>query len=220
MKRIILFVMLFIPSIVVARSKTSCDYTLLANMKKLASNINTTYTYRLIDDYVYFDITLTNIQSDMYIIDKNSKKTYYYKDTNNGVVTLKDYGSGKVNFIIYSNNNDCLKEKLAVKTVNLPFYNSFYNYPECDGIEQYKLCQRWTKYDGTLDNFIKSINNYKSKLSSNNISEEVVTNNLFTRIIKYYVDYFYILIPLTIGFVIGILYLYNFIKNKKNRFDI
>ena len=221
MKKILLWlILLLIPSIVSAKSKTSCDYTLLANMKKLASNVGTTYTYKVNNNYVYFDITLTNIQSDMYIIDNSDKKTYYYSDTVNGVLTLYDYGSGKVSYTIYSNNSECLNEKLAVKTVNLPYYNSFYNYPECEGIEEYKLCQKWIKYDGGYRNFLKSVTQYKEKLNSIQDNSVESSKSFFDKLIDFYLSYYYILIPFMVIIIVGILYLIRYIKFKINRFDV
>lgn len=218
MKKILLFILLLLPSMVLARSKTKCDYTLVSNLKKLTSNVDVTYTYRIDDIYVYYDITLSNIQPDMYFIDTINDKTYYYSDTVNGEITLKDYYSGKVTYSFYSNNNECLNEKLGVKTVNLPYYNSYYEFSECEGLENYKLCQRWSKFDGTYDDFLNSIDRYNDY----SYGEEYFDNKLnwFDKLIGFYIKYYYILLPLTIMVFVGILYFVRYIKNRLNRFDI
>ena len=62
----------------------------------MANNVDVTYTYKINNEDAYFDITLANIQSDMYFIDNYTGRTYYYNDTNNGTITLNDYPSGTV----------------------------------------------------------------------------------------------------------------------------
>lgn len=218
MKKILLVILLLIPSVVLARSKTKCDYTLVSNLKKLTSNVDVTYTYRIESANIYYDITLSNIQPDMYFIDTINDKTYYYSDTVNGEITLRDYYSGKVTYSFYSNNNECLNEKLGVKTVNLPYFNGYYEFSECEGLENYKLCQRWSKFDGTYDDFLNGISNYEK---NNSYVEYVKTDlNWFDKLIGFYIKYYYILLPLTIMVFVGILYLVRYIKNRLNRFDI
>lgn len=223
MKKVLSFVvlLLILPCVVSARSKTGCDYTLLANLKKIASNVNTSYTYRIIDDIVYFDITLTNIHNDIYFVDNSTGNTYNFSNTNNGIITINDYKSGKVSFTFYSNNGDCLNEKLVVKSVNLPYYNKFYHRIFCEGIEEFSLCQRWIKYDGEYDDFLAATNSYKVSLLDDD--EEVlgyVDESFFTKIIKYFTSYYYIILPISIILVVGIMYLVKYIKNRINRFDL
>lgn len=218
MKKILLVVLLLVPSVVLASSKTRCDYTLVSNLKKLTSNVDVSYTYQINGGVVNYSITLSNIQSDMYFIDNYYEKTYYYSDTVNGEITINDYYSGKVSYTFYSNNSSCLNEKLGVKVVNLPYYNPYYVSDWCNGKEKYKICQRWTKFDGTYDDFINSVDKYNDNNSSESFSERKL--NWFDRLISVYINYYYILLPLTIAIIVGILYLIRFIKNRFNRFDI
>ena len=210
---------MLIPISVFARTKTRCDYKLLSDLKKLTSNINTSYVYRIEDGIVYYDITLTNIQSDMYFVDNITSRTYYYGDTVNGEITLKDYYSGKVNYTFYSNNNECLNEKLGNKIVNLPYYNDFYNYDECNGHENYKLCQRWTEFNGTYYDFLNNIERYIDYGNDDNY-EDSIDINWFDKLVSMYINYYYILLPITIILVVLVLYLIKYIKNRLNRFDI
>lgn len=220
MKKIILLIIMFIPSIVLARSKTSCDYTLLSNLKNLASNVDITYTYRIENDIAFFNVSITNLSSDMYIVDNYKNRTYYYEDTNNGIITINDYLSGNISYSIYSNNIDCLNEKLTVKYVNLPYYNKYYKYDECSGIEEFNLCQKWVKYDGFYDDFIDKTNEYRLSLNKNINSDNNVNDSFFTKLMHFYLKYYYLIIPLFILLIIGILYLIKYIKNRLNRFKI
>lgn len=222
MKRILLIicVLLLAPKVAFARSKTSCDYTLLANLKKLASNINVTYTYYIKDNEAYFDVTLTNLQENIYFTD-NFNRTYYYNNTLGGVITIPGYRSGKVTFTFYSNDSECLNEKLSVKYANLPYYNSFYNYEECKGIEEFSLCQKWSKSNYGYDEFRERTNKYKqSKNNSEVNNNEIISKNWFEKIVDLYLSYYYIITPLFILAVLGIMYSIKYIKYRLNRFNI
>lgn len=222
MKRVLLLILLLVfPGLVSARSKTSCDFTLLANLKKIVSNVDITYTYRLIDDKVYFDVTLTNITQDIYFVDNNNGGKYYYGDTNNGIITLDDYTSGKVSYSFYSNNGECLDEKLSIKNISLPYYNNLYNSDLCSGIEDYSLCQKWIKNNYSYYDYLYKIKDYRSKLNNNNVEEIVNDNsNWFDKLISFVLSYYYILMPLVILVILGVIYLVKMIKFRRNRFEI
>lgn len=217
---LILAIILLFPVTVLARSKTSCDYGLLSKLKNLANNVDVTYTYKINNEDAYFDITLANIQSDMYFIDNYTGRTYYYNDTNNGSITLNDYPSGTVGYTFYSNNNDCFDEKLVVKNVNLPYYNSFYNYVECLGIEEYKFCQKWVKTNGDYYVFLDNVTEYKNSLRQTENNEYVIKENFITKIINFYTNNFYIILPILVVIISLIVYLEKYIKHRLNRFDI
>ena len=220
MKKIILLIIMFIPSMVLARSKTSCDYTLLSNLKNLASNVDITYTYRIDNDIAFFDVSITNLNSDIYIVDNIKNKTYYYEDTNNDMVTINDYLSGNVSYTIYSNNNECLNEKLTVKYVNLPYYNKYYKYVECTDLNEFKLCQKWVKYTGNYSDFVSQVNQYRQNLKMDIGNEVKHDESFFTKLIHFYLNYYYLVLPMLILLIVGILYLIRYIKNRLNRFKI
>ena len=221
-KVIFLFIItLFLPMTIFARSKTSCDYTLLSNLKSLASNIDISYKYNIYGDNVTFDITLTNIQNDIYFIDYNNNRTYYYSDTYNGRITISGNNSGKVTYIFYSNSPECLNEKLNVRYVNLPYYNKYYSYDECQGIEEYSLCHKWINNIYEYNDFKKETDNYRQKKFQNK-NEDVINQKLnwFDIIVNLYINYAYLIIPTLLGIIIGIMYLVKYIKFKLNRFNI
>lgn len=217
----LVILMLIWPSLVLARSKTSCDYTLLSNLKKMASNIDITYTYKIENDVAYFDVTLTNIQPDLYFVDNNYNKTYYYTDTNNGVMTIYNYNSGKISYSFYSNNQECINEQLNVRYINLPYYNKYYNYEECKGIEEYLLCNKWSKNNyGYIDFKEKTLEYRQQKEKKQNNQLITEEGNWFDRLVGFYLTYFYIFTPFFIFVILGMIYLVKYIKFKMNRFNI
>lgn len=227
MKRIMVayklwFVLLFMiaPSMVFARSKTKCDYTLLSNLKNFTSNVDITYTYHIENDDAYFDITLTNIRDNIYFVDNTNNKTYYYTDTLNGIITIPNYKSGKVSFSFYSNHNECLNEKLAIKYVNLPLYNKYYNYPECEGVTNLKACEKWSGYSASIEEFRDEVTKYKEKKEDNNTVKNIENLTWFNKLVKIYTNYFYIITPLFVGIIVGIVYLVKYIEHRRSRFKI
>ena len=220
MKKYILIALLLMPISVLARSKTSCDYGLVSRLKGLASNVNITYSYEISNDMVKFNIELVNLNEDIYFVDNNTKNRYYYSDTVDGKITLNNYLSGKVSFTIYSNNSDCLDEKLTVKYVNLPYYNKYYKYDECRGVEDFYICQKWVKYDGGYSDFLDDINSYKKSLDTNSLIIEDDNKNWFDDFVGFFLSYYYIVMPIMILFIVNIIYLFKYIKFKKNRFEI
>lgn len=224
MKRKIIFLivlfLLMMPEIY-ARSKTRCDYTLVSNYKKLSNNVDISYNYRLEGDRVYFDVTLTNLQPYIYFTDNYYNRTYYYSDTNNGIITIQNYDSGKISYSFYTNDSECLNEKLNIRYINLPYYNKYYNYEECKGIEEYSLCNKWIENKYGYNDFKDMTEKYrqqKEKKQFNEINSK--EENWFDKIVAFYLKYFYIITPMFIGFILGIINLIKYIRFKTNRFNI
>lgn len=221
MKKILFLLLFIIPISVSARSKTSCDYKLVSNLKKLASNVDITYTYKIVEDNVYYDVTISNIQENIYFKTNFSNDIYYYSDTNNGEIVIENVFPGNNKFTFYSSDSGCLNEKLVVKNINLPYYNRYYNYDECKGIEDFSSCQRWSLNNDDYNTFLEKTLKYKSSLEKIDNGDNVNKNlSFFQKLINYFVNYFYLIIPLITLFIVGIMYLFRFIKNRKNRFDI
>lgn len=220
-KRTIVFIIvLFImPMYVFARSKTDCDYTLLSDLKKIANNIDFTYEYKIENNIAYFDITITNITNDVYIVDSNNN-SYYYSDTVNGILRLDNFKSGKYQFKVISNNIECLSNNLLVKTLSLPYYNEFYNSEVCNGLENYYMCYKWYNYRGSYDLFEYEVNKYKESLKIDNIVNDDVNISLFDKIINFILKYFYLIFIIVLILIMIIIYLVKLIKFRRNRFDI
>lgn len=211
MKKVIcLFLLLFIPSNFV---DAKCMYNDIANLKKMAANVNYSYEYKITNNDAIFNITLTNLVKDIYFIDTNKNKTYQNKK---GELILKNYKSGDtVIYNFYPNDPDCLDTPLYTLRIVLPKYNEFYTQPICKGAEEYSLCQKWSSHNLDLLTFKSKVEQYKnskSQIVNENPSEDTDDNSVFHYIIIFLVNYYYVIILLGGGIVMIIAYL----KNKRN----
>lgn len=216
MKKVSLFLMVFISfCICINKVNASCSYTRMANLKKLASNVNITYTYNVTDNKALFDIRFANFNNDIYLYDSYNDKKYNI----NGEITLKNFADGiKYRFFIKSNDSNCKDEILSTRYVTLPKYNIFYGDPICKGIEDYTLCQKWGSFTiSNYNEYIKQINKYKDSLSKSNeetikTEETTLVQKIVSFLLKYYVV---ILISIIIICLTLIYYL-----SGKDKFDL
>lgn len=210
-KFVILFLLiLFLPLIKV--EGYYCSFSDIARLKKIASNINTSYDYEIKNNEAYFEITLVNLNEEMYLVDTSNNKTYNYSSN---TIKLNNYKSGStVKFNVYPINSDCADELLRTIVVVLPKYNSYYDDEICQGIEDYSLCQKWSTHNLSYTEFVKKINIYKESLKKDNpvIIQDEDDSSIFDLILQFLIKYYYIpLIVLIIGCGIGI-----YTLNKKS----
>ena len=93
-----------------------------------------------------------------------------YSDIKNGKFSFDVSASDKVDkfsfTVVGSKESGCENERLRVIDLTLPQINLYYNYPDCEGIEDYYLCQPFVSYiDTNLDTmtYMKKINTEKTK---------------------------------------------------------
>ena len=216
MKKIILFLLIAFSFITCsALTYGGCDYSEVVRMKSIVSNINISYDYKIIDDEVYFDVTINNLTDDIYFFDTTNRKYYYYTDSNNGEMVIYNYTeSGGYKF--YSNNTSCYGISLGNKYYNFPEYNIYYNDPLCSDIPNYSLCQKWKHINISRDEFEEMIKEYKNvEIEDEEITMEYQKSPV-DKMIEFYINYYYYFF----GGIIVILTPIIIIKNKKNRFDL
>ena len=207
MKKILLVLILFLP---IVKIDALCTYSDLAYLKKLASNISYSYKYISNDNGVTFSVTLTNLQSNLYVVDKTKNLNYNYTGSE---LTIDNYTSGQVvKYDIYTTNGDCTDQVLYSIAFTLPTYNPYYNDSLCTTIPNYELCQKWSTHGLSYDKFKESVNEYLEYLKTEGDSSEkkdvVKTDNVWTKILKVLLDYYYIpliLIILTSSIMIYII---------------
>lgn len=210
---ILFFLVMMLPSCVKADSL--CTYNYQSLMKKKASNVMPSYTYTENNDKVTFDITLTNMQPDLYLVvvvnsKTNQAKNYYYSGSTEMV--LKGYNPGdKIKFQIRTNNSICDTSVLSTKYVNLPYYNKYYKDSLCEGKENYSVCYKWNQENMTQEEFEKRV---KELYNEQPKEEKETTNepNVFDKIYSFLHD-FYIYILVGIGLI---MLLVMYLKHKKN----
>ena len=192
----------------------SCSYTRLAELKRMASNVNITYTYTISSKKALFDIRVANLNNDIYLYDSYNNKKYEVVE-----FLLKNYQDGtKYRFFIKSNDRNCKDEILLTKYVTLPRYNILYGDPICEGISDYTLCQRWGSFNITdYNTYINQIKKYKASLvKPNEIIKVDNKESLLDKILDFLLDYYiYILVLIIIIGISSIIYL-----TKKNKFEL
>lgn len=157
MKRIFLIgaFILFIPEIY------ACSYSTKANQRVLASNVNFNLDYKIVNDEVLFDVTITGIDKDLYV--SNGSNKYYGKDNSTVVINNLKEGT-KYKFDVYSSTYDfCNFGSLNSKTFNTPIYNKYYKDKLCDNHQNSDLCYRWNNVDMTYDEFKKAISSLEKE---------------------------------------------------------
>jgi len=213
MKGKILLIALFI-LFPMSGNALSCNYAEQARLRKIASNITTSYEYIENGDSVSFNVTLTNITSEIYIHDNSTGNDYYYNDSDE--IVINGYKDGtNIKYSIYPTKTNCTYSYLANKYVNLPNYNKYYKDSLCEG-KKYSICSKWQKVTLSYDEFVKTIKEYdkKNEEENNNSSEE--KDSWFDIISKFIFDYYIFIIAggITIYFLISL------ITRKKEDFDL
>ena len=197
--------------------KADCALEEKIRLKALASNIDFSYSYVMNDnDYLTFNITITNLHPDLYIYDKYHVKYYYYSGINEK--TINYYNSGtSAEFSIISNYGNCKGEIIFTNYVSLPHYNSYYKDPSCNDIPDYSLCKRCSIVDMSYENFQKQINTYKKSLEQEDEFIEHKQENdiilaIFDFIAKYNIYIFGGIIVICSGLI--------FYLKRKDDFDL
>lgn len=141
----------------------ACSYTEKVRLKKLASNVNFSYRYTEVEDTVSFQITVSNLTSDIYMVDTSTGQAYY---SNNEDFVISGYHSGQqVKFSFYAKDSNCLEGTILNNYVTLPTYNIYYKEAICNGVEDYKLCQKWLKHNMSYSEFYDGVYQYRNKVT-------------------------------------------------------
>ena len=193
MRNIIIFVLLLL--IPITKVNGSCSYNEIVRLKKIASNINVSYDYIEKNSSVTFQITLNNLNEELYFIDlSNYKKYYYTKDE----IKISNYKSGQtVKYAFYPAKSDCDEKSLHTIRIVLPTYNPYYKDDVCQGVENYSLCQKWSSHNLSYSNFVEKVNNYKSSLTvpvPPSIEEESNNVSYMQLFIQFLLDYYIVII--------------------------
>ena len=217
MKKILFLLICLFGSSVSVLSYGTCDYFEISRMKSLVTNINLSYDYKIIDNEVYFDVTLNNLTNDIYFYDTVTQKNYYYSDTINGEITITNYKTNSGSYKFYSNASGCYGNSLGTKYYEFPVYNKYYNDPLCQDIPNYSLCQKWGYVSYSYDEFEKMVNEYKTVIPDEEEKNVVEHKKTFLeKLVDIYIDYYYYFL----GGLILLCSVVIVINNKKNSFKL
>lgn len=192
-----------------------CDYATKAKLKRLASNINTSYTPVETDNSLSFNATISNIYPSLVVIDTTSGNEYRYdasRETPYGVTITGLKPDRTYRYEVYSDLENCTEDMLAVYYVTLPAYNPYYKDELCKGFEDYKLCNRWLKHSLTHEEFVREMTKYKESL--NEKEQKDPTMEKLDPLLQFIKDYYYVFIGLGI---LGIGYVI-YVRRKRDSF--
>lgn len=152
-----------------------CSDSELKILNDVASKVKITYQYneeyeKLAEPiYGNFSLFITGVTNDIYVYDYNSLTNYFIADAEAGVITVKDIDGGDRKLYIMSNNSNCKGKLINTKNVNVPKFNYFAVSKYCEGIDgkEFVYCDKWYQYDINKANFLKELEIYKAKETTN-----------------------------------------------------
>lgn len=219
-KKIVLIVVCFLLNSFYVNALTygGCEYSKIARLKSIVSNVNISYDYYIKDGSAYFNVTINNITPDIYFVDLKTSKTYTYNNTQNGELTIYGYTGSGGNYRFYSALSECYGVKLADKYYKFPSYNVYYYDKLCDENPSFGLCKKWINVNYSYDEFVELLNQYKDKnnIKDNDVNEIIYKPTIFDKFIKFYVKHYYFML---IGIIVVCITI-MVISRKKNRFDL
>lgn len=181
-----------------------CDYQRQAELARLASNVQLTYTY---NSNSGFQVIMTNLTSDLYAVDD------YGKRINGGGEKIFESSSGTVNFDIYATDRSC-SGKLVTKSINLPSINVYSYYDECKQYPNFKYCQLWGEFSVTNDQFTKELESYKEEVDESLTSADSGNSEVLEIILETLSNNAFMFIFL--GCVVVIVIIYSRLKKRHN----
>lgn len=216
---ILIFSILVIPKNVSAAGL--CDNKTMADYRELAGNIKIYTDYNIIENQATFDVIITNLPKDVYIVDTYFEKTYHYADfTTETELVLKGFPENRrLTFQIFMDSTGCYGGLLANRYVTLPNYNEYSSDEVCNGALEYSLCQRWGSVSVSYNDFVAQVNEYKIKKQQTTKEPYVPTEpSMKDKILTFIGEYYIYLILGISGIVLLLMGLKKWASNK-NEFD-
>ena len=143
MKKYIKYMLILLSFFPIFVKAKDCDWAEISSKKNLARNISWSYEYYLLKNEMRFNIMVTNVYEDLYVINAATGKKYQTSE-----FTIEDLSDNqKLKFEIYS--KDC-GEQIATKDIALPTYNKFSGTEYCKGISEFPSCKRWQSLSSSI----------------------------------------------------------------------
>lgn len=207
---VILVVFIFCPKNVKA---LLCENIDKVRYKDLAKNISYSYDAVEKNGDVKFTVTFSNIPKEFAIKNVDRNEWYGYKNSELKISNLES--NKNYRFDVYVESDDgCDNLVMYTFNINLPYYNKYYTDSLCNGIEQYKLCQKWVNTQYTYEEWKRQVNKYRDSLKQDIQKEEEVKNKSWLeKIVEFYGQTYYIILPLVI--LIGGITIYVYNKKRE-----
>lgn len=185
----------------------SCSYTDKVKLQKLAGNVLFSYQYHESNYGVTFDVTISNLTPNIYMVDRATGKVYR---SNNQDIVITGYKSGGTNrFDFYATDQECTTDIIFTNYLTLPSFNPFYKEKVCEGASEYKLCQKWIKMDISYTEFYRLVYDYKQNKVDIEIEEEVPTESAGEQFFYFWEKYYLFVLGGILAICALGYYLYN-----------
>jgi len=195
LKRVYKYLLVFLGSLFLFPlvSNAECSYERQAELSKIASNVQFSYTYEYnTDNGVIMNIITNNITNDVYVVNEHNQTLQAPED-------IRRYpGAKSYSFEIYSNDPNCKGELLLTRYISLPTYNRYSEYQECKTHPEFEYCQIWLNTaDLTKSGFDEKLN---SQLQSENVNDDSELEEKLTveQILELLKQHYYIFIAIII----------------------
>lgn len=168
MKRVYKYLFVFLGSLFMFPlvSNAACSYERQAELSKIAANVQFSYTYDVVNGNPQFTINITNLTNDIYIENTNDISRQIISGV--GEKTISSVNGRTMNFVIYSNDNNCRGEIIVTKYLNVPKFNDLSSDEECKKNPNFKYCQVWTDNESiTTEQFEETLEEYKTNNDNN-----------------------------------------------------
>lgn len=212
----LLILLLFVAILPAPIQGIFCSNLDKANQRALATNLNISYQENIRNNSANFDITITNITENLIVRDALNNRDYRYGHDRNNPSEITIFGfsdGGSYKFEIYTDLEHCEDDLLHVIYATVPKYNPYYNDELCDGIENYRMCQRWVNFDISYQEFVENVNQYKKSLVIDEEEEPIteVETSIIDYLINFWINYYYYVLGVII---IGCLFVIYRLRNK------
>lgn len=194
-----------------------CTTERLAELNKMAENINLSYTYEVKEGGALFKITASNLTKDIYLISEEEGITV--TGVNDKTIDKKFDSGTNLNFVVYSNDKNCPNKALANKYITLPYYNTYSDYGMCKEYPEHEYCKRW--YDSSKisrSEFEKALADYSDKIMDDAEKTTEVKDKSFLDSVKEIWNKYslFIIIGVVFSLIIIVFLLIKIIKNRKS----
>lgn len=168
-----------------------CSSERIAELNKIANNVNLNYTYEFDktdpDDEnkttnlgAKFSVHISNLTNDIYIQNMTNEGTYVGAgETTDPTI----FNSGEsVTYTIYSNDASCKGQSLTSKYITFPKFNEYSSTEECEQYPKFKYCKMWLDTSGLdEDGFQKALEKYKNGDETDSLDKKANTENFFSK---------------------------------------
>lgn len=171
------------------------------NLSKIAQNVTVVSLFD--ENTATFKLVFSNVTPDVYIFDVSNRQYYY--STGIDITTQVYYPGSRYQFIFYSNAYGCDKQVVYSKYITLPDYNPLYKDENCKGLENHKICNKWSIVNMSYDEFKAQTQKLREKNEVEEKPQEYV-KGMFDYIIEFILKYNYIMLPLALITLVGLIY--------------